>query len=326
MYQTQQPLDRPSPSLAGPGPAAAVRRAFLATRPAFFTAAVLPVLVGTAWGIATLHRFNGVLLTLALAAMVLAHAAANVYNDVGDDQIGADGDNTNHIYPYTGGSRFIQSGLLSRREMTWLALGLAVGALAIGFVLSLIRGPGVILFGVAGLGLGLLYSLPGAQLSARGIGEAAVAIGFGALPVIGAAWLQTGRFDFGAALISLPVSAWAAAILIINEVPDVDSDRRVRKRTLVVRWGARGAQWIYGGLTAIALAASAIAILRRALPIWYAIPAVVLAVVGISALAGISFKPSGRRRLKQSIELTLVTHIVGCLAIVIALLGERIIP
>jgi 1,4-dihydroxy-2-naphthoate octaprenyltransferase len=284
------------------------------------------VLVGTAWGIATLHRFNGVLLTLALAAMVLAHAAANVYNDVGDDQIGADGDNTNHIYPYTGGSRFIQSGLLSRREMTWLALGLAVGALAIGFVLSLIRGPGVILFGVAGLGLGLLYSLPGAQLSARGIGEAAVAIGFGALPVIGAAWLQTGRFDFGAALISLPVSAWAAAILIINEVPDVDSDRRVRKRTLVVRWGARGAQWIYGGLTAIALAASAIAILRRALPIWYAIPAVVLAVVGISALAGISFKPSGRRRLKQSIELTLVTHIVGCLAIVIALLGERIIP
>jgi 1,4-dihydroxy-2-naphthoate octaprenyltransferase len=258
--------------------------------------------------------------------MVLAHAAANVYNDVGDDQIGADGDNTNHIYPYTGGSRFIQSGLLSRREMTWLALGLAVGALAIGFVLSLIRGPGVILFGVAGLGLGLLYSLPGAQLSARGIGEAAVAIGFGALPVIGAAWLQTGRFDFGAALISLPVSAWAAAILIINEVPDVDSDRRVRKRTLVVRWGARGAQWIYGGLTAIALAASAIAILRRALPIWYAIPAVVLAVVGISALAGISFKPSGRRRLKQSIELTLVTHIVGCLAIVIALLGERIIP
>ena len=124
----------------------------------------------------------------------------------------------------------------------------------------------------------------------------------------------------------MPVSAWAAAILIINEVPDVDSDRRVRKRTLVVRWGARGAQWIYGGLTAIALAASAIAILRRALPIWYAIPAVVLAVVGISALAGISFKPSGRRRLKQSIELTLVTHIVGCLAIVIALLGERIIP
>ena len=302
--------------------AAAARRAFLATRPAFFTAAVLPVLVGTAWAIATRHRFDGVLLALALAAMVLAHGAANVYNDVGDDQIGADVDNTNHIYPYTGGSRFIQSGLLSRREMAWLALGLAIGAVALGFVLSLIRGPGVILFGVAGLGLGLLYSLPGAQLSARGIGEAAVGIGFGALPVIGAAWLQTGRFDFGAVLICLPVSAWAAAILIINEVPDVDSDQRVHKRTLVVRCGAGGAKWVYGGLTAIALGASAVAILRHALPIWYALPAVVLAAVGVSALAGISFEPSGRRRLKQSIELTLVTHIVGCLAIIIALLSD----
>jgi 1,4-dihydroxy-2-naphthoate octaprenyltransferase len=323
MLPSHRPLDRPSPALAGPGVAAAARRAFLATRPAFFTAAVLPVLVGTAWALATLHHFDGVLLALALAAMVLAHAAANVYNDVGDDQIGADADNTSHIYPYTGGSRFIQSGLLSRREMAWLAVGLAVGALAIGFVLALLRGPGVILFGVAGLGLGLLYSLPGAQLSARGIGEAAVAIGFGALPVIGAAWLQTGRFDFGAVLLCLPVSAWAAAILIINEVPDVDSDRRVRKRTLVVRWGARGAQWIYGGLTAIALAASAIAIQRHVLPIWYALPAIVLATVGIAALAGISFKPSGRRRLKQSIELTLVAHIAGCLALIIALLSER---
>jgi 1,4-dihydroxy-2-naphthoate polyprenyltransferase len=326
MLQSHRPLDRPSPALAGPGLAAATHRAFLATRPAFFTAAVLPVLVGTAWAIATQHRFDGVLLALALAAMVLAHGAANVYNDVGDDQIGADADNTNHIYPYTGGSRFIQSGLLSRREMAWLALGLAVGALAIGLVLALLRGPGVILFGIAGLGLGLLYSLPGAQLSARGIGEGAVAIGFGALPVIGAAWLQTGRFDFGAALLCLPVSAWAAAILIINEVPDVDSDRRVGKRTLVVRWGALGAQWIYGGLTATALAATVVAILRHALPMWYALPALVLAGVGILALAGISFKPSGRRRLKQSIELTLVTHIAGCLGLIIALLSERMIP
>jgi 1,4-dihydroxy-2-naphthoate octaprenyltransferase len=326
MLQTHRPLDRPSSSLAGPGLAAAARRAFLATRPAFFTAAVLPVLVGTAWATASLHRFDGALLALALGAMVLAHAAANVYNDVGDDQIGADADNTNHIYPYTGGSRFIQAGLLTRREMAWLAVGLASGALALGVVLSLLRGPGVILFGVAGLGLGLLYSLPGAQLSARGIGEAAVGIGFGALPVIGAAWLQTGQFDFGVALICLPVSAWAAAILIINEVPDVDSDRRVGKRTLVVRWGARGAQWIYGGLTATALAASAFAILRHTLPTWYALPALVLAGVGIAALVGISFKPGARRRLKQSIELTLVTHIVGCLAIIIALLSERMIP
>jgi len=152
-----------------------------------------------------------------------------------------------------------------------------------------------------------------------------VGIGFGALPVIGAAWLQTGRFDFGAVLICLPVSAWAAAILIINEVPDVDSDQRVHKRTLVVRCGAGGAKWVYGGLTAIALAASAVAILRHILPIWYTLPALALAALGLLASAGISFKPSGRRRLKQCIELTIATHIVGCLAIITALLSRRVI-
>jgi 1,4-dihydroxy-2-naphthoate octaprenyltransferase len=324
MLHTDQPIDQPSATLAGPGLAAAARRAFLATRPPFFTASVLPVLVGTAWASTAYHCFDGLLLGLALAAMVLAHAAANVYNDVGDDLIGADSVNTDRIYPYTGGSRFIQAGLLSRTQMTRLALGLATSALLLGIMLALLRGFGVILFGVAGLGLGLLYSLPGAQLSARGIGEVAVAVGFGALPVLGATWLQTGRLDFGAALICLPVSAWAAAILIINEVPDVEPDRRAHKRTLVVRWGEGGARWIYGGLTAIGLAASVTAILHRALPLWYALPALALAGLGLRALSGISFKPSGRRRLKQSIELSLLTHILGCVTIIVAILTERV--
>jgi 1,4-dihydroxy-2-naphthoate octaprenyltransferase len=323
MPDTPQPLDQPSPALAGPGVAAAARRAFLATRPPFFTASVLPVVLGTAWASAAFHRFDGLLLGLALVAMVLLHAAANVYNDVGDDLIGADPDNTDRIYPYTGGSRFIQAGLLSRAQMARLALGLSVAALILGVVLALLRGFGVVMFGIAGLGLGLLYSLPGAQLSARGIGELAVALGFGALPVLGATWLQTGSVDTGALLLCLPVSAWAAAILIMNEVPDVESDRRVHKRTLVVRSGAAGARWIYAGLTAIALGASLAAILKHVLPLWYTLPALALAGIGVRALGGISFKSSGRRRLKQSIELTLSIHIFGCLAIIVAIFSER---
>jgi 1,4-dihydroxy-2-naphthoate polyprenyltransferase len=325
MRDTHQPIDQPSPALAGPGLAAAARRAFLATRPPFFTASILPVLVSTAWASATFHRFDGLLLALSLTAIVLAHAAANVYNDVGDDQIGADPDNnTDRIYPYTGGSRFIQAGLLSRRQMTHLAMGLAAGALLLGVLLALLRGPGVILFGLAGLGLGLLYSLPGAQLSARGIGEAAVAVSFGALPVLGASWLQSGHIDSGAVLICLPVSAWAAAILIMNEVPDVDSDRRVNKRTLVVRWGPGGARWIYGGLTATALAAALGAILHHVLPLWFTLAALALAALGLWASAGITIQPSGRRRLKQSIEMTLLIHVLGCVTLIAAILSERL--
>jgi 1,4-dihydroxy-2-naphthoate octaprenyltransferase len=177
MSQAHVNLDQPSPALAGPGFARAARRALLATRPPFLTASVLPVLVGTAWASAAFHRFDGLLFGLALTATLLAHAATNVYNDVSDDQIGADAGNTGRIYPYTGGSRFIQAGLLSRREMMRLAQALCMMALLTGALLAILRGPGVMLLGLTGLALGLLYSLPGAQLSARGVGEAAVALG-----------------------------------------------------------------------------------------------------------------------------------------------------
>ncbi len=320
MLDASRQIDRPSSALAGPGFAASARRAFLATRPPFMIASVMPVMIGAAWASSSFHRFNGLMFALALAATVLAHAAANVYNDVGDDAIGADEGNTDRIYPYTGGSRFIQTGLLSRRQMTRLALGLAASALVLGALLAALRGPGVVLLGIVGLALGLLYSLPGVQLSARGIGEGAVAISFGALPVLGTAWLLAGRIDSGSVLICLPVSAWAAAILVINEVPDIEADRRAGKRTLVVRWGAEGARWFYWGLTVVALAASGAALVRRALPLWYGVAALALASLGLLAACGISTERSGRARLKQSIELTLAIHALGCVLLIVAIL------
>ncbi len=323
MPQTRPPADRPSPALAGPGLANAICRAFFATRPAFLVASALPVLVGTAWASAAYHRFDGLLFGLALAATMLAHAATNVYNDVSDDVIGADPSNTDRIYPYTGGSRFIQTGLLSRVEMTRLALSLCGATLLIGAILAVLRGPGVILLGVAGLALGLLYSLPGAQLSARGVGEAAVAVGLGVLPVLGAAWLQTGFVDSGAILLCVPVSCWVAAILIVNEVPDAEADGRAQKRTLVVRWGADGARAIYRSLTMLALAASCAAILRHVLPSWYALPALVLAGLGIFAAGRISMDRAARPRLKQAIEQTLANQAIGCLLIDDELLLDR---
>src|SRR5208282_36903 len=140
MADARQQIDNPSPALAGPGIAAAARRVFLATRPAFFIASAMPVAIGTAWASAAYHRFDGMLFALALMATLLAHAAANVYNDVGDDLIGADAGNTQRIYPYTGGSRFIQTGLFSRAQMTRLALGLAAAALLLGLRLAMQRG------------------------------------------------------------------------------------------------------------------------------------------------------------------------------------------
>jgi 1,4-dihydroxy-2-naphthoate octaprenyltransferase len=316
----ESPGGGPSAALGGPGWRTALRRGFLAARPPFFAASAMPVMVGTGWAAASAHRFHAGLFVLALAATVLAHAATNVYNDVGDDVIGADAGNAGRMYPYTGGSRFIQAGLLSRADMTRLALGLAIAAMLLGAVLAVLRGPGVILLGGIGLLLGLLYSLPRVQLSARGIGEVAVATGLGVLPVLGAVWLQTGAVDAGAIVICLPVSAWVGAILIINEVPDVEADRRAGKRTLVVRWGARGARLIYGALTAVALGANLAAVFTFGLPRAYALGAVVLSAVAVASLRGISTRSRGRRNLRHSIERTLAIHTVGCLALLTAIL------
>lgn len=325
MLHTQIQSDQPSQALAGGGFLSGVRRGFLATRPPFLLASAMPVLVGTAWASAEFHRFDGLLFGLALAATLLAHAATNVYNDVGDDQIGADQGNTGRIYPYTGGSRFIQAGLLSRRAMAELALGLCVVALFIGVALTALRGPGIIMLGIVGLALGVLYSLPGAQLSARGVGEAAVGLGLGALPVLGSVWLQTGLIDANALLICIPVSCWVTAILVINEVPDADADQRAHKRTLVVRWGAVGARAIYRSLTVIGLAASGAAIARHALPLWYGLPAVALAAFGMFAARNISMDPAQRPRLKRGIEITLAVHAAGCMILIAAILLNRFI-
>ncbi len=323
MSLTSPPADGPSPALAAPGLGAAARRLWLATRPAFFTASVLPVLVGTAWAAEVLGHINALLAGLALAATVLAHAATNVYNDVGDDVIGADAGNSGRIYPYTGGSRFIQSGLLTRTDMTRLAAALAVAAVALGIVLTLLRGPGVIVLGLLGLVLGLLYSMPGPQLSARGVGELAVAVGFGPLPLLGAVWLQRVPLDTGIVLISVAVGCWVAAILLINEVPDCDADARAGKRTLVVRYGAAAARRIYLALTVLALMAGAGAIALRALPWWYGACAIVLAAMGAAAARGIATEHDARPRLKKSIELTLAVHALGGIALCVAILTRR---
>ena len=311
--------DGPTPAeLGGPGFPAALRRAFLASRPKFFTASVLPVLVGTAWAGAADHAFNGLTFALALLATVLAHAATNVYNDVGDDLNGTDPANVGRIYPYTGGSRFIQNGILDRAQMFRLAVVLAALALAVGGWLTLLRGGGVLLLGLTGLALGLFYSQPGVQLSGRGSGELACAVGLGALPVAGAAWLQAGVVDPAAWLLGAMVAVWVCLILLINEVPDSVADAAAGKRTLAVRLGEGGTRVLYRLLTLVALAAGLALVARGELPQWTALPVLLLAVGGFKAAGGISLEPARRAVLTRSIEMTLGIHAAGSIVLVAA--------
>ncbi|MCE3285256.1 MAG: putative 1,4-dihydroxy-2-naphthoate octaprenyltransferase, partial [Steroidobacteraceae bacterium] len=197
------PLEPRYEDLGGDGFGRSARRLFLATRPKFLTASVLPVLVGTAWGATVAGRLDLLAAVIALLATALVHGASNVINDVGDEVTGTDRDNLERIYPYTGGSRFIQNRVMTVTEMSrwgWTLIGVAC---VLGAVLALLKGPWVIALGIGGIFIAWAYSAPSLQLSGKGVGEFFLMIAFGLLPAGGAAWLQSGVFDLAAVLMAI---------------------------------------------------------------------------------------------------------------------------
>ncbi|MBT5014543.1 MAG: prenyltransferase [Rhodospirillaceae bacterium] len=294
---------------------------FLATRPKFFTSSVLPVFLGTAWGYKTAGSFNSTSFILAIMATILIHAATNVLNDVYDELTGNDGPNEGRIYPYTGGSRFIQNGIMDVGQMRRWGFALLVVGILTGLLLANLSGVAVIGFGLAGVALGVLYSAPPFRLSGRGLGELAVAVGFGPLPVIGAVWLQTGAFSVDAVLLSIPVGIWIANVLLINEVPDATADAAADSRTLVVRLNAPGTAWLYFAGQAIAAIVAIALSLSGLLPIWSGPLLLLTLIPAWKAMQSITAPSDERDRLRAGIEGTLFIHAVGSLVLIGSILA-----
>lgn len=287
-----------------------------ATRPQFLPASMLPILIGSAWGARAAGALDVTALLLALAATALVHAASNVYNDISDDLLGTDRANTAYLLPYSGGSRLIQNGLLSRDTMRRLASGLAASAMCAGAMLAWQAGPAVLGAGMVGGALGAAYSLPGLRLSGRGLGEVAIAIAFGILPVTGAAWLQTGSLDTAALMLALPVSAWIAAVVLANEIPDAPADATTGKRTLAVRFGMRTPR-LYAAVQGVGLLAGMACIVRQLLPAWML---AVFALLFTTALLASHWLGGSRSALRRGIQATLAIHAFGSLALLAVLM------
>ena len=224
------------------------------TRLPFLTATLVPVVLGLA--IAARHGpFDWPVAILTIIGASFAHLAINVTNDIFDTLSGADEANVNPTQ-FSGGSRVLHYGLLSLRELsTWAAI-LYAGAIAVGLVLLAIR-PSLALLaiGVAGVLIGLAYTAPPLKLVYRGLGEIAVAVGFGPVMLLGAYVAQTGRLAWEPLVASLPVAILIALILYVNEIPDRRGDASAGKRTLVVRLSQVAVERLYlvAALAAFAL-------------------------------------------------------------------------
>ncbi|MGH2725028.1 MAG: prenyltransferase [Actinomycetota bacterium] len=205
-----------------------------ATRLPFLTATLVPVLLGVA-AAALEGPWSLGLAALTFLGAALVHLGLNVANDVFDTASGADAANTTPTQ-FSGGSRVIHYGLVSMRGMVLLSAAFYLGGIGIGFYLAATRGfwPLVIL-GAIGVAISIAYTAPPFRLVHRGVGELAVALGFGPIMVLGAYFVQAQRYSFEAAYLSIPVALLIAGVLYVNEIPDRLGDGRAGKGTLPVR-------------------------------------------------------------------------------------------
>ncbi len=292
---------------------------FLATRPKFLVASAAPVLVGSALAFATSGTFSPHLFILALLAIMSLHAGANVANDYFDHISRNDWLNQNPT-PFSGGRRYIQDGILSPKATLLLSLLLfTIGAFLGTIIVLLTQSLFILALGLIGLLGGFFYTAPPIRLGYRSIGEPAIALLFGLLPVYGSYYLQTQTLDITPLLPAVIVGILIFLVILINEFPDVYADAAAKKRTLVVRFGVPASIWIYRiALASSYLVAAAAMLIYR--PFTFAgflylltLPA---AIVAIRTANKEGLLKHGRYRASQ---LTVFLHMLGSSALAIGL-------
>jgi 1,4-dihydroxy-2-naphthoate octaprenyltransferase len=287
-------------------------------RAPFLTASIISVLVGTAAAKASGANINATEFFLVLAGFVCLHLGANVVNDFFDNAGGTDVVNKEFVFPFTGGSRLIQAGILKPSEV--LIEGLVLYLLAGILFLPLVRAHGnlVTCLFLFGLVSGMFYTAPPFKWAHRGLGELMIFLSFGPLIVFTSWYVQTGTVGIVPLIISLPVAFLVTAILDINEFPDFEADRETRKKNLVVRMGRNAARYFYIFLLAGAYISLAAVVLFK-----YARPAAVIGFIGLPfsviALAGLMKNYDKPALLGKACVMTILAHVALGLSLAVVI-------
>ncbi|MGF7048031.1 1,4-dihydroxy-2-naphthoate octaprenyltransferase [Paenibacillus sp. DS2015] len=215
-----------------------------AVRPLSLTASLVPILLGAALALSQTDQINLFTFLLTLFGAIMIQAGTNMINDWKDAE--RDNENLSGIRPFTGGSRMIQLGLISRADMGFFGITLSITAVLIGIYLVFASGLGLIPLILYGLIAGVFYTSGKGKLSfinmATGVAEFLVATTYGVFMTMGAYYVQTGHYSVQAFLISFPVALFINNVLIINQFQDSESDANSDKKTLVVRLGKKKAK------------------------------------------------------------------------------------
>jgi 1,4-dihydroxy-2-naphthoate octaprenyltransferase len=241
----------------------------MAARVRTLPASVAPVLVGTAlsWTERDL-RVGG--FVAALLGALFIQVGTNLSNDYSDARRGADTEDR------LGPVRVTAGGLVPPRQVlvaTYVTFGLAV---LCGVYLIVLAGPVLLAIGAASILAGVLYTGGPRPYGYEGLGEVFVFLFFGIVAVAGSYYVQTERVEWEAFALAVPVGLLAAAILVVNNVRDIDTDRRAGKMTLAVRLGRERTRGLYGAMAYLAFPLALVPWLFGSLDAWLLLPLLAL--------------------------------------------------
>jgi 1,4-dihydroxy-2-naphthoate octaprenyltransferase len=260
----------------------------MAARPRTLPAAIAPVLVGTAAAVerhGDLPRVGAFI--AALIGSIFIQIGTNLANDYSDAKRGAD------TVDRLGPVRVTAAGLVAPRSVlvaTWLAFGIAVAA---GIYLATVAGWLIIAVGAASIAAGVLYTGGPRPYGYAGLGELFVFLFFGLVAVNGSYYVQLERLDWLPFGLSVSVGCLATAILVVNNVRDVDTDRRAGKRTLAVRIGRDGARRLYLGLIGVAYLCLVVTLAAHGGP-WWALLGLLSAPMALRPASAVLTRTDGR--------------------------------
>jgi len=246
-----------------------VRIWLMAARPRTLPAAIAPVLVGTALGMTVADlRVGG--FVAALLGAIFIQVGTNLSNDYSDARRGADTEDR------LGPVRVTAGGLVPPRQVlvaTYVTFALAV---LCGVYLVYLAGPILLAIGAASILAGVLYTGGPRPYGYEGLGEVFVFLFFGIVAVTGSYYVQTERVSWEAFALAVPVGLLAAAILVVNNVRDLETDRRAGKRTLAVRLGRPRARTVFGLMVYGAFLTAPIPWIAGSLSPWLLLPLVLI--------------------------------------------------
>jgi 1,4-dihydroxy-2-naphthoate octaprenyltransferase len=233
----------------------------MAARPRTLSAAVAPVLVGTAVAVEAARDFRAGPFAAALAGSVLIQVGTNLANDYSDARRGAD------TAERVGPVRVTSSGLVAPRRVLLATVLAFAAAVATGVYLAAVTGPEILVVGAVSILAGVLYTGGPRPYGYAGLGEVFVFLFFGVVAVNGSYYVQLEELDALPLLLSIPMGCLATAILVVNNLRDIDTDRRAGKNTLAVRLGRPQTRRLYVWLVGIAFAALPVAVVAADAPV-----------------------------------------------------------